>query len=180
MLTIFTSKLGITISLLSFIFIVTDVNQRFANNHVTKMRDEVAYSTGEITSPQLTHHNAKKLETFINKYQTTVVATPKQAIGMSDKDQNKQNGLLNTLYIDDNKLQLKAVIQTNKENQHQLQTLLLITNVINGEQNIEKFSNHASVYGYQLTIEKNTQVSLVRNAQTIILTMYTGKGLGKY
>jgi hypothetical protein len=183
MLTIFTSKLGVVVTLLALLWVFSDVNQRFTNKNITLTKDKASYSASDVSLPQLSKPYAENLQKFINKYQTKIAATQEQSMGMSAKKQSKQNGLLNTLYIDNNKLQLKAVIQTSKESQKQLQALLLITNVNSGKQQIEKFSNNSSVYGYQLTIGKNTEVSLIRKTkqkiQKITLTMYAKKGFRK-
>jgi hypothetical protein len=105
---------------------------------------------------------------------------------MSVDDQKKQQGELTEVFINNNKLSLKAVIRQGqgstvvsvKNNMSVKKTVALISvvDLITGANKIERHAHNTQVYGYHLTIEKNTQIKLVKNSdssnQQIILTMY--------
>ena len=102
-------------------------------------------------------------------------------LGMSAEEQSKQAGDLATMYIGDRKLELKAVVSDAKQQTSPLVVLILVSNVKTGDSEIERFSDRADVYGYQLRVLRNTQVELVRRKpsdgpaateQVIRLTMF--------
>ncbi len=108
-------------------------------------------------------------------------ATVKKApVGMSSEQQEKQQGLLKELYIDDKKLELKAVINDSENKSETLVALLLVTEIKTTRKKLERFINKSLVYGYTLDIVKNTRVTLSRSimvddiehTQTITLIMY--------
>ena len=80
------------------------------------------------------------------------------------------------MFIDENKLELKAVIRNDSEQLKEWYALLLVQNVKTGVENIEKYKQGSLVHGYQLKIEKNTQVILTKkneqSLQRVVLKMY--------
>lgn len=181
MVKVFKSKLTIGIALMVSLWVLTDVNSRFVNKDKILPKSSVRNINDKFNLPQLNAHHMNTLQETYAKYQTDGLSAETNNKKMSAEEQKKQNGLLNALYIDGNKLQLKAVMENktalNKSEKVQLQVLLLITNVDTGDKKVEKFTNQSLVYGYQLQIEKNTQVTLTKkqNKQKITLTMYKGQ-----
>jgi len=186
-----TNKLGLIVIVLSIIWALFDMG-RFVTN-VSHNKDNKLINTTEISSlaiPTLMSKDIIALQSLYNRY----IKQGKEVVevtGMSALEQSKQQGALTALFIDDNKLAIKAVIRNNKlplikleqdnsANQSGLSALLSIVNVKTGMTEIKKFAQGSDVYGYQLSIEKNTQVILTKqitkqnkqSQQQIILTMY--------
>lgn len=101
--------------------------------------------------------------------------TTKAQQGMSLEEQQKQQGLMQSAFISDYKIALKAVVSNTVTAEKQV--LLQVENIKTGEINIERFSETEQVYGFDLKVLKATQISLSKtnadnSQQKIILTMY--------
>ena len=86
---------------------------------------------------------------------------------MTADQQAAQQGELLSVFAGDNELSLKAVI-----NDKQTYVLIAQKNVKNGQLEVVKYANGASLAGYQLNVLSNTQVTLTNNNQHIVLMMY--------
>lgn len=124
----------------------------------------------------------KQRENILSLYQSYLVENQKNAPEnnqMSLADQLKQQGLLNSLHINNKQLTLKAVLKNDKTNVQQGQDLVALILVIDNlakEQRIESFKDNSDVFGYKLSIKKNSEVNLTKvhnsGVQNITLTMY--------
>ena len=174
-----TNKLGIAVIIISLLWSIADFADRIASNNdkISKLTEKPELTALHL--PMLNANEVEKLSTSYLKYDQAKNEAPEKQQGMSLAEQAKQQGELKSLFIGDNKLQLKAVIKSNSENSKALHALILIKNVKTGEQSIEKYGQGSKVHGYQLAIAKNTQVILSKDneqgQQEIILTMYSGK-----
>jgi len=178
-----TNKLAIIVMVLTLFWLMLDSFSRFSNKASSNIVEEVNTNITPLALPVLSRELVAQLSLKYKQYSTEKAVDLK---GLSAEEQAKQQGLLKSLFIGDNKLVLKAVIQYTADNsaasrqaateQTPLIALIQVTNVKTGQSGIEKFKNNQQVYGYQLTIEKNTQVVLTKQIeqtkQTIILTMY--------
>ncbi len=183
MINFFTSKVGLIISVLTLLYLATDINDRFAKkiNSSNKAADTLTIET--LSIPQISKLTVSTLEQVYKQYQIKkeVPLDGKNNEEMSGEEQAKQSGYLQSFYIDDNKLQLKSII---KNDQQLAVALILVTNVKSSVSKVEPFINNSQAYGYKLTIENNTQVTftsvavankqpaLNKTAQKVTLSMY--------
>ena len=165
-----------------------DALERFSDKAIKSNHSTNAITLSALSAPQLSERTFndinKNYQQDLNKDQTAITQQ-----GLSAEEQAKQQGELKSFFIGDNKLQLKAVIQNEPQ---PVVALIQIENINSGIKKIEAFSQKQLVYGYTLTIEKNTQVKLTKQKsknknindesgqdqpkpQAIILTMYTSK-----
>jgi len=179
-----TNKLSIFVVVLTLLWLLVDVTTRLAG------QSEAYNNTHELTEikplvlPQLTTKVVEQLNLAYQQYDTNKEKSLDSQTGMTATEQAKQQGELTSVFIDDNKIELKAIIvnkgvdegvYTSHEHSN-INALILTTDIKSSEQKIEKFSHDSQVYGYHLVIENNTQVILTKQQpqglQEIILTMY--------
>lgn len=169
------NKLSIIIIALTLLWSLYDVSTRLMLTKANNSKSNDTLTIRPLILPKLSTNTHTALTNAYGQY-TQDIEHIEQITGMSASEQNKQQGELDNVYINDNKLSLSAVIKNQSQGQQQTSALLLIVNVKSGEQTIEKFAHLSDVYGYRLTIEKNTQVVLTKQhdqgQQKIILTMY--------
>lgn len=181
--TLLTNKLGMIIIILSVLWSLLDASTRLLPLHSSKNKINKTIEIKPLLLPKLSTQTLNKLSAVYLLYSESSIED-KKIMAMSTDEQNKQQGELVAIYINDNKLSLKAVIQRNIggntqksfQKPQQSSALILVENISSGEHKIEKFDHLSIVYGYQLSIEKNTQVILTKQhnpgQQKIILTMY--------
>lgn len=94
--------------------------------------------------------------------------------GLSAEEQRKQQGVMKEAYLQNKKIALKAIVIDSQTEQKT--ALLLVNDIKTGVQKIERFNHGTTVYGFNLLINNQTQVSLERvfedATQEITLTMY--------
>jgi len=173
--------LAIITSLLVFIWILADFSERFLLDKDSK---PISNTNFEKIALYPLNINDKQKQNIISLYdiykaEESNIKSEQTEQGLSVEAQSQQQGVLNQVFSGDKKLQLKAVIANDNKKQPLLKALLLVTDIKTGESNIEQFINNVQVYGYTLIIDKNTQVTLTRNAehgtQEITLVMYKGR-----
>ncbi|SFC52318.1 hypothetical protein [Pseudoalteromonas denitrificans] len=178
-----TNKLGLFVIVLTSLWIATDINSRLSITSETANRNTLIDAVVAFKPPQLSKVHFLDLKMAYKKYQSeNVDSKPIQNIGMSEQDQARQKGELSNLFIGENKLTLKAVINRNISESNttvkakQLVALILIENVKSGESEIKRFSHNDQMQGFVLTIDKNTQVNFTKRLkggeQKVTLTMY--------
>jgi len=176
-----TSKLSLIVMALTLLWVLLDASTRLSTKISDSSNKQIMNKFTALYLPQLSAQSISRLSEVYSAY--SVKDVPKKNLdGMSAAEQLKQQGQLSTVFISDNKLTLKAVIKNeqvtrkNKNKQQQYYALIAVFNIKNGEQKLEKFYHNDDIYGYQLTIEKNTQVKLTKRNKTglqdIRLTMY--------
>jgi hypothetical protein len=188
-----TNKLSIATILLTLVWVVMDSSTRLNIKYQLKDNSSEIAEILPLEVPQLGDHMVNLLSESYAQYKSTEAVEANKQSGMSALEQANQKGELKTLFIGDNKLQLKAIIKgltidssksisnsNSKDDslkKSSLIALILTTDVKTGQQKIEKFENNSQIYGYLLSIEKNTQVILSKKQaqQEIILTMYARK-----
>ncbi len=172
------NKLSIAVMALTLFWLIADGTTRLTSqNIVHKQSDELTEIT-PLVFPQLTTNLVEQLNSAYQQYNVDKDPLLDSQTGLSAAEQAKQQGELTSVFIDDNKLELKAIIVNKGINQNDADTkaLILTSKIKSGEQQIEKFNNNSQVYGYLLVIKNNTQVILTKQQpqglQKIILTMY--------
>jgi len=168
--------LGLSCVLLWCLF---DYSQRFLNADKNVNKSMVKFKPVEV--PNLKLHQKQK-ENILSLYQGYLVENKNSDSDnsqMSLADQLKQQGLLKSLHINDKQLTLKAVLKNDKKSIQQgqdLVALILVIDNVTKEQRIESFKDSSDVFGYKLSINKNSEVNLTKvhdsGVQNITLTMY--------
>ena len=112
MVNYFSTKLGISISVLTLLFIVSDINNRFGNKTLNMNKPVRSIVIEPLVMPQIKAATLSKLEQRYQQFQTKkVLIAAANSDKMNDEAQAKQQGLLQQFYINDNKLQLKSIIK---------------------------------------------------------------------
>ncbi|MEL0654883.1 hypothetical protein V6257_07580 [Pseudoalteromonas issachenkonii] len=95
-------------------------------------------------------------------------------IGLTKEEQAKQSGVLTEVFINNNKLILKAIIQPNDAQKRV--ALISVLNTDSNEMKLQRFDDETLVFGFELQVLNNTQVKLTANRelqkQEIILSMF--------
>lgn len=98
---------------------------------------------------------------------------------MTLDEQLNQQGLLKSLYVNNSQLTLKAILKNDRtgiQQGQELVALILIIDNLTKAQRIESFKDNSDVFGYHLSIVKNTEVNLTKKhkegVQNITLAMY--------
>ena len=177
MVKIFINKVSIGISLLALIWVFTDINNRFGANTLSKAQKADDFNAATFVLPQLDQKAKRALAETYERNRVKPTESQTQKKGISAQAREQQQGELTSFFVNDYKLQLKAVIADGQPNKASLTALLLVTNIRNGKKSIEKYTNNSQVHGYQMTIATSTQVTLVKDrvsgqAQIITLSMY--------
>jgi len=139
---------------------MSDINNRFADKIAKINKTDHKIAIEALAVPQIKKSTISQLEERYQQFQTKKIPVAKSMSNeMSAKAQAEQQGLLQKFYINDNKLQLKSIIQ----NDNQLAVaLILVTDVISGIETLEKFENSSAAYGFRVAIENATQVTLTK------------------
>ncbi len=94
--------------------------------------------------------------------------------GLTEAEQARQAGLLSEVFINDNRLVLKGIVQDKSTDKRT--ALIQVTNVKTAETKLERFYSNKLVFGYEMIILNSTQVQLSLNRDTqkqiITLTMF--------
>lgn len=164
-------------SLFVLFFVSFDFSERFIDQTNLKGKESKVIAISPLTLPQTKPDELTKVNQSYQQYQEKMsIEQIEEPAGMSVAEQAQQHGELMAFFINDQQITLKAVIN----NKSALAIALLqISNIKTGEKSIERFANNSQVYGYQLTINNHTQVSLAKmidldteQVQKVFLTMY--------
>lgn len=175
------NKLSLVVLILSLLWVTLDAFNRLIPRNVSVSDIKQATNIVALVLPQLSVQTLSQLTLAYQPYKSDNKQNTNKVQGMSAAEQAKQQGLLKSLFIDTNKIELKAVIRNQTVNSDniiikQLTVLLLVTDTKLNKSRIEQFNNNSLVYGYRLSIKNNTQVALVKQQnqgeQKVILTMY--------
>ena len=175
------NKLSLVVLILSLLWVTLDAFNRLIPRNVSVSDIKQATNIVALVLPQLSVQTLSQLTLAYQPYKSDNKQNTNKVQGMSAAEQAKQQGLLKSLFIDTNKIELKAVIRNQAVNSDntiikQLTALLLVTDTKLNKSRIEQFNNNSLVYGYRLSIKNNTQVALVKQQkqgeQKVILTMY--------
>lgn len=165
------NKIAIVMAIVTTLWCLTDITSRLFLKEGGEQKVITSLPISALQLPQLPSSVYQNLKSTYQQYNQKKDVVEKNN-GMSLSEQNKQSGLLESVFVDGYKLSLKSVIKTNED----ISALISIEDLNTGNLVIEKFIDNSQVHGYQLSIEKNTQVMLTKqlekNLQKIILTMY--------
>jgi hypothetical protein len=170
------STTSIIVIILTLLWVVSDANTRFTNQAIADKQPTKSVNIVPLNLPKLNADIVSQLKTQYQAYKEQNLSDKKNdAIGMSAAEQAKQQGELTRFFINDNKVELKAII--NNAAFKDLTALIMITNINTGDKTLDKYQHLSELQGYQVAIDKNTQVTLTKNRaqglQKVILTMYT-------
>lgn len=133
-------------------------------------------SLSELPIKNLTEEQIGNINSlFLPLYpQTESKKTAPEIQGLTQEQQAAQQGELNEVFVDNKKLQLKAIII--KSQQQEITALINIVDITTGEQKLEQFSKTNKIYGFDLQILNNTQILLTaqhgEHQQRITLSMF--------
>lgn len=173
----YNNKINLFILFISLLWVSVDINQRFFLKPSNYQSNNAVENIRSLHIPLLSKATTKKLEQTIAPYdqiEKTKTQQNNTNQKMSAEQQALQTGELKTVYIGENKIELKAIISnklsiTNKSKNKGVSkktsqsALLQVYNSSNQQSSIEEYANYADVYGFQLTILGNTQVQLIKN-----------------
>ena len=177
----FLQPLPIISGLLVSVWIFTDFSERFLLDKNSKAKSDINFEQSQLHPINISNEQQQSIISLYKEYKSEDKngSSTKPEEGLSAEAQQQQRGILNQVFAGDKKLQLKAVIANDNQQLSLLKALLLVSDIKTGESNIEQFVNNTQLYGYTLTIDNNTQVTLSRNSeqgiQKIILVMYKGR-----
>jgi len=175
---IFTSKWAVVVMVFTAVLLLSDGASKLSNTFSqSKKQANHPIAVKPMVLPQVTDQQLTQLNEAYAPFASEKKADKtQQSSGMSAAEQAMQQGELKSLFIGDNKLKLKAVIQ---QRNSKSVALIEIHNIKSGETTIASFAHGSLVYGYTLVINNNTQVMLSKKQaekpQQITLTMYTTK-----
>tara|TARA_R110002167_G_scaffold366448_1_gene597396 strand:- start:19434 stop:20063 length:630 start_codon:yes stop_codon:yes gene_type:complete len=157
------SKISLVVTLITLLWIFFDTENRFVSH--TDSHDRVI-DTKSITNFHSYRFSEKDKTNLIRIYsQYNPDALDIKSKGITEKQQSEQHGYLTTVFAEDKKLKLKAVIKFNLANGTDKSpdyALIQVGNVNDTTQKIVKYYENDNVYGYRLTINNNTQVKLTK------------------
>jgi len=161
---------------LTFVWLVSDFSARFVKEERAQKLMQTDYSFSDFVSRKLDKNQHEQL---VSLFQPYIINTDSPEVnvavqGLTSAEQAQQSGTLSEVFIDDNKLILKGIVQDKSNNERT--ALIQVTNVKTTEAKLERFYSHKLVFSYEMEILNSTQVqlSLMRPSQkqVIILTMF--------
>lgn len=182
-----TNKLSFIIIICTLAWSLLDLNSRLLINSTVYQKKAIDFKPSTVIIPQISLDTYEELNKVYRQYARDVEVDTNDS-GMNLRDQAKQQGILDSLYVDDSKIMLKAIISTDLDSENKnaivgdekapiaMSALISVINIKSGKEKMEKFTQHSQVYGYHLSIENNTQVVLTKMndqaIQKIVLVMY--------
>jgi len=159
---LFNQKVIIFSLIIISLWMVSDFSERFVSHKKNNNIKTDVTTLSELAPVGITQQQKQQIITLYQKYRTEADSDKnnKSQISLTKEQQEKQQGLLQHMFVGDNKIELKAIVSRGVNAQQQ--ALLLVSNTITGSRKIEAFINNSQVYGYQLKITKSTQVILTR------------------
>jgi len=182
---VFTNKLSIFTTVILMVWVLIDFDKRILVESNSNISDVKSIKIVANEVPKLNENFVKNLD---NIYQAFEIENEAPSNDSALTKQKNQSGELLKFIINDNQLELKAVIfnkQGDKsinlsiENKLESYALIKVTNLKTGNVIIEKVKNNDIAFDYKLTIKRNTQVILQKQladkVHKIVLTMYMRK-----
>lgn len=166
--------------LVTCVWVLSDINSRLLPNNKQTLATDNQQNAKVLAPMRLTDTEYEFITQQYLRFareDDSENATEQQ---LTAEQQLAQQGLLQQVFINDNKLTLKAVIteqgSAKKPQAVLAYALISQTHLPTGETKIVKVVNEQQIEGFTLTIFSSTQVELVRNhpqgEQRISLTMY--------
>ncbi|MDX2369997.1 MAG: hypothetical protein QNK36_16605 [Colwellia sp.] len=173
-----TNKVVLFTLVVTLVWIIFDVNQRFLGQAKTKTAKQEQVSIKPMHLPNASAQNIAELTERYLQYRSND-SEKKTAIDvLSAEQQAKQQGELKALFIGDNKLELKAIFNSIVSKKAQRIVMLKVTNIKSNQQSLESYGHLDNVYGYQLNVIDNHHIelnNLSNKKQLIGLSMYNRK-----
>lgn len=153
------------------LFLFFDARSSFNLDSKLSESMETDYVPPVVSLPimRLSTFNALKVE--FSAYEQLVDTTPINAQGMSKEQQLKQKGVLFSFFVGQNKLQLKAIIDTQNKPFALVQVENLETNIVK----MEKFINGQIEFEYQVSIPNANEVHFSNENHKVVLVMYAAE-----
>lgn len=169
----------ISVSLLIFLlWALFDFFSRFVTN--AKPTVDNKQSVWD-TSFNVTTINSEQQESILSLFEPYFKKDEKKIVaplmqGLSEQDKLKQQGLIDTFFIDDKQLILKSVIKDNTNGFNKSFALFDVLDMKTGQKEIVQVAHDRSILGYKVQIASITQVHLSRlhlqKLQQVTLIMY--------
>ncbi|CAD2223401.1 membrane hypothetical protein [Pseudoalteromonas sp. 3J6] len=144
----------------ALMWIVNDLSVRIIKPISNKAEiNEVSIEQAKVKN-NITAQEAAKLIALYDVYKpnATEDTAASEPEGLTKEQQLRQSGLLTEVFIDNNKLTLKAIIQLQQTNKKV--ALIDVMNIKEQQHELKRFDDQNQVYGYTLEVLNNTQVKL--------------------
>lgn len=170
---IYRSKLSLTIFIIVTIWVLFDASERFIIKSKVDSFQPVHFVSVE-NSLALSSDYIKLLNNVLANFVEESPETVSSNKMLSKTDEEQQSGELTKVFANGYLLELKAVISSSKNNSYDV--LIAQTDLNSNITIIETFANASEVQGFKIKVITGTQVKLTRTLesrnQEIILTMY--------
>lgn len=160
----------------ALMWIVNDLSVRIIKPISNKAEiNEVSIEQAKVKNNITAQEGAKLIALYdVYKPNATEDTAASEPEGLTKEQQLRQSGLLTEVFIDNNKLTLKAIIQLQQTNKKVV--LIDVMNIKEQQHELKRFDDQNQVYGYTLEVLNNTQVKLTaqheQQTQEIILSMF--------
>lgn len=171
------SKSAFYIAVIAILWGVNDFANRFISSE-NKVEQQTRISEFlPFVDVRLDNSVINRINANLKKYKNKTLTTIEKPKGLSKEEQLQQNGDLPTLFVDDNKLTLKAIIKSQSTHEQTFIALIKVTHIESNNSALERYADNADVYGYRMKIENNKQIILTKaeTGQEVKLTMYSVK-----
>jgi hypothetical protein len=172
------NKVVLVTFIVTLLWVMFDVNERFTGQVMKKQQKHEQVAILPLHNPSISDQTLAELKKSYQQYRQNETTKSTSSDILSAEQQAKQQGELKALYIGDNKLELKAIINSIVASKTQRLAMIKVTNVKTTQASLERFEHLDDVYGYQLAITNNRQVqlnNLSNKKQRITLSMYNRK-----
>lgn len=182
---LFSHRISILSLILMCLWMFTDINNRLNQTITSKSNSNKHSEVHSLILPQLPQNTLTQLAESFKKYKLAQEPEADVEQGLTKEELEKQAGTLTQVFTGNNKLSLKAVIQSKppiKNKKINLTAkkyaLIEVTDLKSNSSEIIKYVNGSELFGYKLIIKYNTQVELMSdnqaNLNNITLLMYQG------
>jgi hypothetical protein len=166
--------------LITCLWIVADIDKRLFNQSKQSVQVVKTKTSIELAKMQLNTREYEFITQQFEHFKQEQNTAPKEQAQLSAEQQLAQQGLMQQVFVNNNKLRLKAVVTqqatANKKQAAVAYALINITDQKTSETKLLKVINSQQIEGFTMTISSNTQVELTRSIpqgeQHISLTMY--------
>jgi len=172
------NKIVVVTFLITLLWIIFDVSQRFTGQIIKKQQRQEQVAIQPLHNPSISAQALTELKKIYQQYRQNETTKSTNTDVLSAEQQAKQQGALKALYIGDNKLELKAIINSIVASKTQRLAMIKVTNTKTMQASLERFKHLETVYGYQLNVIDNRQVqlnNLSNKKQLITLSIYNRK-----
>lgn len=151
----------------TLLFCLSDAIERFGSNDLKGIQDGVSFELEDFKVNKLSSSDVNEI---LSLYAKEGASEGINVEVMSEEAQGKQNGLLETLAINDSVFHLKAIV-IGKQNF----ALFRKSNVRQNTDEIVKLIDGEYISGYLLNIENPKSIQLVHGDRIVTMTMYKSK-----